>query len=183
MAGTRRSRGEAQHPSSQASLREPLEVLFILIDGSPKDRELTFDQCWELLTTSIVGRLALVVNGHPEIFPVNFVLERRSIVFRTAAGKKLWESAKQEPVAFEIDGYEPATEEAWSVVVRGTTGLIEDPDEQSAADALGLEPWEPGAKAHYVRLSPQALTGRRFKVSAPDVWNTRLKDQRRASFE
>jgi len=65
----------------------------------------------------------------------------------------------------------------------GTTSLIEDPAERSAADALGLEPWQPGTKAHYVRLSPQALTGRRFKVNAPDVWNTRLSDQRRASFE
>lgn len=153
------------------------------MNGSPKDRTLTFDECWELLTSSIVGRLALVVDGHPEIFPVNFVLERRSIVFRTAAGTKLWESMKEKPAAFEIDGYEPSTEEAWSVVARGGTALVDDPDERSAADALGLEPWEPGTKSNYVRLSPKALTGRRFKVNAPDLWNTRLNDQRRRSFE
>jgi nitroimidazol reductase NimA-like FMN-containing flavoprotein (pyridoxamine 5'-phosphate oxidase superfamily) len=153
------------------------------MNGSPIDPKLTFNQCWEMLASSIVGRLALVVDGHPEIFPVNFLLERRSIVFRTSPGKKLWESTKQEPAAFEIDGYEPSTQEAWSVVVRGTTSLIEDPDEQSAVDTLGLEPWEPGTKSHYVRLSPQALTGRRFKVNAPDVWTTRLNDQRRTSFE
>ena len=34
----------------------------------------------------MVGRIALIVDGHPEIFPVNFALERRSIVFRTAGG-------------------------------------------------------------------------------------------------
>ena len=153
------------------------------MNGSRNEGNLTFDQCWELLASSVVGRLAVTVDQHPEIFPVNFVLERRSIVFRTAAGTKLWESMKQEPAAFEIDGYESTSEEAWSVVARGTTSLIEDPAERSAADALGLEPWQPGTKAHYVRLSPQALTGRRFKVNAPDVWNTRLRDQRRASFE
>jgi len=153
------------------------------MNGAPKDGELTFDECWELLASSIVGSLGRIVDGHPEIFPVNFVLERRSIVFRTAPGTKLWESGKEEPAAFEIDGYEPAAEEAWSVVARGATALIEDPDEQSAADGLGLEPWEPGTKSHYVRLTPDALTGRRFKVNAPDVWNTRLTDQRRASFE
>ncbi|MDQ0867818.1 nitroimidazol reductase NimA-like FMN-containing flavoprotein (pyridoxamine 5'-phosphate oxidase superfamily) [Arthrobacter sp. V1I9] len=153
------------------------------MNGLPNDSKLTFDQCWELLASSVVGRLALVVNGHPEIFPVNFVLERRSLVFRTAPGTKLWESTKQGPAAFEIDGYELATQEAWSVIVRGTTSLIQDPDEQAAVDTLGLEPWEPGTKPHYVRLSPQALTGRRFKVNAPDVWNTRTNDQRRASFE
>lgn len=156
---------------------------YLLMNGSPKDRKLDFDECWDLLASSVVGRLALIVDGHPEIFPVNFVLERRSIVFRTAPGTKLWESRKEEPAAFEIDGYEPATQEAWSVVARGATALIENADEQSAADALGLEPWEPGTKTHYVRLSPNALTGRRFRANAPDVWNTRLNDQRRASFE
>ena len=155
----------------------------VYMNDAPKDGKLTFDECWELLASSIVGRLAIIVEGHPEIFPVNFVLQRRSIVFRTGPGRKLWQSRKEEPAAFEIDGYDPATQEAWSVVARGATALIENPDEQSAADALGLEPWERGEKSHYVRLSPDVLTGRRFKVSAPDVWNTRLNDQRRSSFE
>ena len=153
------------------------------MNSAPQDGKLTFDDCWELLASAAVGRLALTVDGHPEIFPVNFVVERRSIVFRTASGTKLWGSMKEEPAAFEIDGYDPHTEEAWSVVARGTTVPIESQEEQSAADALGLEPWEPGTKSHYVRLSPKALTGRRFKVNAPDVWNTRLTDGRRASFE
>ena len=153
------------------------------MDGAPKDRRLTSDQCWELLASSIVGRLALIVDGHPEIFPVNFVLDRRSIVFRTAVGTKLWKSQKQEPVAFEIDGYDLTSEEAWSVVARGTSSLIEDPAAQSVVDALGLEPWEHGPKTHYLRVSPEVVTGRRFKVNAPDIWNTRFNDQRRASFE
>lgn len=89
------------------------------------------------MSSGSVGRLAVIVDGHPEIFPVNFVIERRSIVFRTAAGTMLWESAKDEPAAFEIDGYEPATEEAWSVVARGGTAFLDDMNDQSAADALG----------------------------------------------
>ncbi|WP_120522129.1 pyridoxamine 5'-phosphate oxidase family protein [Arthrobacter celericrescens] len=145
--------------------------------------KIDFEECYDLLGTGVVGRLAVIVDGHPEIFPVNYVLERRSIVFRTATGKKLWESRKELPAAFEIDGYDPATEEAWSVMVRGGTSMIDDPDEQAAADTLGLEPWQPGPKTHYVRLSPTVLTGRKFKVSAPDVWATRLNDARRTSFE
>jgi nitroimidazol reductase NimA-like FMN-containing flavoprotein (pyridoxamine 5'-phosphate oxidase superfamily) len=50
---------------------------------------LTMDQCWALLDTEVVGRVALIVDNHPEIFPVNFVLERRAIAFRTAGGTKL----------------------------------------------------------------------------------------------
>jgi uncharacterized protein len=145
--------------------------------------KLTFDDCWELLANDIVGRLALVVDGHPEIFPVNYVLQRRSIVFRSAGGSKLWGAQGERPAALEIDGYDPATEEAWSVVARGDTELIGDQAEKDDADALHLEPWQPGPKDFYIRLTPKALTGRRFKVIKPDVWNTRLADRRRASFE
>jgi len=153
------------------------------MNSAPQDAKLSFDQCWELLAASVVGRLALIVDGHPEIFPVNFVIEHRSIVFRTAAGTKLWQTGKETPAAFEIDGYDADSQEAWSVVARGTTAIVDSDVEQAAADALGLEPWEPGEKSHYIRLSLQVLTGRRFKVAAPHIWSTRLTDQRRASFE
>jgi nitroimidazol reductase NimA-like FMN-containing flavoprotein (pyridoxamine 5'-phosphate oxidase superfamily) len=145
--------------------------------------KLTFDECWELLADEIVGRLALVVDAHPEIFPINYILQRRSIAFRTAGGTKLWSAASERPAALEIDGYDPGTEQAWSVVVRGDTELIEDQAERDAVDALHLEPWQPGDKNFYTRLTPRALTGRRFRVNKPDVWNTRATDRRRASFE
>jgi hypothetical protein len=145
--------------------------------------QLTFDECWDLLEGDTLGRLALVVDGHPEIFPVNYVVHRRSIVFRTAGVTKLWNAKSERPAALEIDGYDPHTEEAWSVVVRGDTGIIEGQSDKDAVDGLGLEPWQPGEKAHYIRLSARAMTGRRFKVNSPDIWNTRTADRRRASFE
>src|SRR5215210_6437150 len=135
------------------------------------DGKLSFDECWELLSAGNLGRLALVVDGHPDIFPVNYVLDRRTIVFRTGGGTKLWGAMTVKPAALEIDGYEPATEEAWSVVVRGETDLIGSSEEKAAVDALHLEPWQPGVKDHYVRLTPRVLTGRRFKVNKPDIWN------------
>lgn len=147
------------------------------------DYSLTMDQCWALLDTEVVGRVALIVDSHPEIFPVNFVLERRRIVFRTSGGTKLWGAITGKPVAFEIDGYDAPGESAWSVMARGEAELIESQDEKDAADALLLEPWQPGEKAYYVRVAPNALTGRRFKVNKPDLWTTRLSDPRRSSFE
>jgi nitroimidazol reductase NimA-like FMN-containing flavoprotein (pyridoxamine 5'-phosphate oxidase superfamily) len=124
-----------------------------------------------------------VVDEHPEIFPVNYILDERSIVFRSGHGRKLWNVVASRPAALEIDGYEPDSEEAWSVVARGGTVLIDDPDQKARIDALRLQPWEPGTKDHYIRLIPRALTGRRFKVNPPDLWNTRTTDARRASFE
>jgi hypothetical protein len=147
------------------------------------DDKLTFDECWELLADETLGRIAVIVDDHPEIFPVNFVLDRRSLVFRTAGVTKLWGALTEKPAALEADGYDPHTETAWSVVARGDVEVIEDEQEKAAVDNLNLEPWHPGAKNHYVRLTPRALTGRRFKVTTPDIWKTRLSDRRRASFE
>lgn len=145
--------------------------------------ELSIDECWVLLDTEVVGRIAMIVDGHPEVFPVNFVLERRAIAFRTAGGTKLWGAVTSKPVAFEIDGYDAHEEMAWSVVARGEAELIESQEDKDAVDALLLEPWQPGDKDFYVRLAPKALTGRRFKVNKPDLWTTRLADPRRSTFE
>lgn len=153
------------------------------MNGAPLKGNLAVDDCWSLLASAVVGRLSLVVDAHPEIFPVNFVVERGSIVFRTGAGTKLLELMEGVDAAFEIDGYDDSTEEAWSVVVKGAATLIDSKEEQSAVDSLGLEPWEPGTKSHYVRLVPKAVTGRRFKVAAPGLWSTRSNDPRRASSE
>lgn len=149
----------------------------------PSEGNLSYDDCWELLAAGIVGRLALIVDNHPEIFPVNYVLQRRSIVFRSAGGTKLWDAQAARSAALEIDGYDPLHEQAWSVVARGDTEVIGSQEEKATVDALHLEPWQPGAKDNYIRLTPQALTGRRFKVNKPDLWNTRLSDARRSSFE
>ena len=43
-------------------------------------------ECWQLLSQNSLGRLVTSVDGDPEIFPVNFVVQRRTILFRTAEG-------------------------------------------------------------------------------------------------
>ncbi|GAA3276065.1 pyridoxamine 5'-phosphate oxidase family protein [Paenarthrobacter aurescens] len=156
------------------------------ISSSPAHQEvpaLSFDACWDLLAGETIGRIGLIVDDHPEIFPVNYVLFHRTLVFRSSPGRKLWGAQASRPAVLEIDGYDPGSSEAWSVVARGDTELITDPEETAQVDALGLEPWQPGPKENYIRLSPRALTGRRFKVNPPDVWRTRINDSRRASFE
>ena len=45
--------------------------------------------CLDLLRTSEVGRLAVSITDHPDIFPINYVVDRGTVVFRTAEGTKL----------------------------------------------------------------------------------------------
>jgi nitroimidazol reductase NimA-like FMN-containing flavoprotein (pyridoxamine 5'-phosphate oxidase superfamily) len=139
------------------------------------------DECWDLLGETNVGRLAVLVEGHPDVFPVNYVLDGDSIVFRTGAGTKFW-STMTTSCALEIDGYLALSGKAWSVVVRGRTALILDRQESAKVDALGLDPWQPGSKNYYLRLTPDAVTGRRFKTKRPDLWGTPLNDARTETF-
>jgi uncharacterized protein len=96
------------------------------------------------------------------VFPVNFVLDRHMVVLRTDAGTKLNAAIKGSRVAFEIDGTDTAAHTGWSVLVRGEAIEVTDPAELARLRKLPLDPWAPGAKTHYVRILPMALTGRRI---------------------
>ncbi len=122
------------------------------------------EQCWELLGSVEVGRLAIAVAGDVDIFPVNFALDDGSIVFRTAEGTKLVEIVLAGRVAFEVDGYEPEHGRAWSVVVKGRADNLERFEDLYRAQALPLFPWNAAPKERFVRLRPERLTGRRFTV-------------------
>lgn len=122
------------------------------------------NECWSLLRSCEVGRVAMSTADHPHIFPVNFVVDHGSIVFRTADGTKLAESVLGRPVAFEVDGYDAGLGEAWSVVIKGSAREIEGMHELFDATDLPLFPWHAGPKHHYVRIDPVEVTGRRFGV-------------------
>ena len=116
-----------------------------------------------LLRESPVGRLAVVVEGQPDIFPVNHVVDHGTVVFRTARGSKFWGAAGL-PVAYEVDGYDAATGYAWSVVVHGHGEVISRRDDVLEALQLPVFPWQSGVKPEFVRIVPHEITGRRFPV-------------------
>lgn len=126
--------------------------------------ELSEAECWRLLRTHEVGRLAVSISDHPDIFPINYLVDGHGIVFRTGPGTKLAASVLGRGVAFEIDGYDPLAGEAWSVVVKGSARQIEHMIEYFQADELPLFPWHAAPKPDIVRIEPGEVTGRRFHV-------------------
>ena len=62
-------------------------------------------ECWNLLSSASLGRLVTSVDGQPEIFPVNFVVQHRTVLFRTAEGTKLVSAAINNNVLFEADDH------------------------------------------------------------------------------
>ena len=124
--------------------------------------ELSQPECWDLLRREVVGRLAVAIANAPDIFPINYIVDDGSIVFRSAPGTKLAAAVLGRGVALEIDGYDPIKTTAWSVVVKGTARLIETMKEYLAADDLPLFPWHTAPKPDIVRIEPEIVTGRRF---------------------
>ena len=144
--------------------------------------ELPANVCWALLRSQQVGRLAVSIADRPEIFPVNFVVDHGTIVFRTAEGAKLAGAAERD-VAFEADGYEPGTGEAWSVVVKGRGEEVVRGHELLDTADLPLFPWHAAAKPRFVRIVPDEITGRRFRVADRESWRTPWTDAPRSSPE
>ena len=127
--------------------------------------ELSATESWALLRQAAVGRLAVIVDDRPEIFPVNHLVDHGSVVFRTALGTKL-AAAVGHWVAFEVDGYDPETSSAWSVVVKGEAQEVNRLYDVLEVVELPLFPWHSSPKSHFVRIEPHSISGRRFQVTS-----------------
>jgi nitroimidazol reductase NimA-like FMN-containing flavoprotein (pyridoxamine 5'-phosphate oxidase superfamily) len=121
---------------------------------------LPVSECWDLMGSMTLGRLVTSVDGHPEIFPVNYAVQRRTVLFRTAEGTKLVSTAINNRVIFEVDDHTVA--EGWSVIIRGTARSLRTDEEIQDAERAQILPWTSSEKSHYVRIVPRSVTGRRF---------------------
>jgi uncharacterized protein len=124
-------------------------------------------ECWQLLSSVALGRLVTSVDGEPAIFPVNFVVQHRTVLFRTAEGTKLVSAAINNSVLFEADNH--GVTEGWSVIVKGNARILRTNEDIDEAERAQLLPWTATVKQHYVRIRPRSVTGRRFVFgSEPD---------------
>lgn len=145
--------------------------------------ELSESACWALLRTTSIGRLAVWVDDHPDIFPINYAVDHGTVVFRSKAGTKISAALSDSPVAVEADGYDTETARAWSVVIKGKAEEIRSGSELIDTVDLPLFPLQAGEKGRFIRIVPTTTTGRRFPVVDPSVWATPLTGAKRASME
>lgn len=119
-------------------------------------RELSEDECTELLAVVPVGRVAYCTPTGPVVLPVNHVLDGRDIVFRTSPHTPLARAMAGGSVAFEVDGYDAFHQAGWSVLVHGDPSFDEGlPDPEPV-------PWAEGSRHLTVRIRPRLITGRRL---------------------
>jgi nitroimidazol reductase NimA-like FMN-containing flavoprotein (pyridoxamine 5'-phosphate oxidase superfamily) len=127
--------------------------------------ELGRNECLELLALVSVGRLGLLVDGRPEIFPVNFALDGDTVLFRTAEGTVL-NQASMAVVAFEADQLDEPNRAGWSVLVQGIARDIGDAIDATSERLrrLSLVTWAPGARPRWFQIRPTKITGRRIRI-------------------
>jgi nitroimidazol reductase NimA-like FMN-containing flavoprotein (pyridoxamine 5'-phosphate oxidase superfamily) len=131
--------------------------------------EIDEPECWRLLATQPVGRIAVIVGHYPLVFPVNHIVDGGGIFFRTGAGTKLWATHRSN-VTFEVDQIDVARHSGWSVMVRGSARELSfehNPGLAERADAIAAEPWAPGRRHHLVRIVADSITGRQIRL--PDL--------------
>ena len=126
--------------------------------------ELTPAACWSVLGAAQVGRLAVCADGSPHIFPINYVVDEQTIVFRTAPGSKL-AASRNADVAFEVDEYDVDSGQASSVIIEGRAAEITEAADWDRALELPLFPWHVTPKGHFVRITPDTVSGRRFRAA------------------
>jgi nitroimidazol reductase NimA-like FMN-containing flavoprotein (pyridoxamine 5'-phosphate oxidase superfamily) len=133
-----------------------------VIDARTWMEHLSTETCWELVKTTPVGRVVVMVDGAPEVYPVNVVVDDHSIAFRTAPGSKLHGLERFPTTCFEADAIDPEVRDGWSVMVKGRAAVVTRPDEIARLQTLPLTLWTAGVKDRWIRIRPTEVTGRRI---------------------
>jgi hypothetical protein len=127
---------------------------------------LSRDQCLTLMASVPVGRIIYTRRALPAVELVNFALDHGDIVIRTDRGGKLAAATRGAVVAFEADQLDLAGQAGWSVTAVGPSSEVTDPGELSRLRTIGLKPWAPGERDHFIRISPVMLNGRRLRTGS-----------------
>jgi len=142
-----------------------------MVDDDEAVTVLGEDESWSLLSSVALGRLVTNVTGEPEVFPVNFVAKRPTVLFKTAPGTKLLTAVTNRRVAFEVDDH--TVSEGWSVIVKGIAHVLSTDAEIREAERAQLLPWIATLKPYYVTIQVSEISGRRFRFGPePDPEST-----------
>jgi nitroimidazol reductase NimA-like FMN-containing flavoprotein (pyridoxamine 5'-phosphate oxidase superfamily) len=125
---------------------------------------LTEEQCWALLRTHELGRLAFHLGDEVHLAPINYAVDGETLLFRTAEGSKLLGVEMNPDVAFEID--EVDEQQARSVILRGVARHLGE-DEEHRVENLPLRPWVSGLRYDVVEIRPTGISGRSFELDRP----------------
>ncbi|MEU9123257.1 pyridoxamine 5'-phosphate oxidase family protein [Streptomyces sp. NPDC048506] len=126
-------------------------------------------ECWELLSTHGVGRVAVTLDDAPAVFPVNYTVAEGVIAYRTHANSGPAAVAGHE-AALEVDHIDDAFSQGWSVLAVGPAEVVTGFYASRALEEQAYSaPWVGGGGYQWITIRPTRLTGRRIRVPGAPV--------------
>lgn len=127
-------------------------------------RVLSPAECFDLLEPGGIGRVGFACADGVVMLPVNFAVLGKSIVFRTAPDTQLALHVNGR-LSFQVDQFDAALHEGWSVLVHGHAHKIADEREVKRLEFVtDLRPWAAGARDVYVHIQATVISGRRIQA-------------------
>ena len=127
--------------------------------------DMSQEECWSFVAQAAVGRLGVVVDGRPQVFPVCHSYSDGFITFPTNEGTKMHAALQWPWVCFEVDMLDPAGSTGWSVMVDGRAEEITDQAAIERASAVRTAPWRTQPTLRWVRIVPTQVSGRRIDTA------------------
>lgn len=132
-------------------------------------------ECLRLIAPGGIGRLAFAGRFDLTVLPVNYRLHNGAILFRTVADSPTDTDLRtgiahaEYRVAFEIDEFDMAKREGWSVLLQGPAHHVDSEEERAEAESAGVDPWPDGDREHFISIVPARITGRRIRQVRDDA--------------
>jgi len=112
-------------------------------------------ECWDLLRSVPVGRIAWSGPHGVVVVPVNFAVADGAVVLRTSPYAQLAREGVDREVGFEVDLVDAGTHSGWSVLVQGKCTR-----DRNASPAP--TPWVTGPRTLGLRIEARSVSGRRL---------------------
>jgi nitroimidazol reductase NimA-like FMN-containing flavoprotein (pyridoxamine 5'-phosphate oxidase superfamily) len=130
--------------------------------------ELSSEECRQLLSAGLVGRVAVCTPVGPHIVPVNYTVVDDSAIVRTTPYSVLGSQARGSILALEVDQFDYERRHGWSVVARGRADVITELGElEEIKTQWQPHAWAAGSRNLFLRVRWNELTGRRLGAG----WN------------
>jgi len=125
-------------------------------------RDLTPEECQDLLESQQIGRIGFTDPAGPVVLPVNYRMVGGCVVVATSPYSSLARNVSSAAVAFEVDAIDEFTESGRSVLVRGRATVIE---RHELRDVDLPQPWAEGTRTLIVKITDAEISGRRLVLA------------------
>lgn len=119
-------------------------------------QELSSGECRKLLAGRRLGRVAVIDDDGPAMFPVSYAVDRDAVLFRAADWPKL-----PAQIVLQVDDLDETGGSGWSVTVRGEAIEVDEPNELDDLRRLHLR-----GDGGYVRVHKASIRGHRIARQA-----------------